>query len=733
MEMNRYSKFREDIASSFSPKSGETVDCALAFASEKLADATRYDGSPLLDHAVGVASIVLNEVGLGRNSVVASIIHDVVRISYKSGDEEHFVELCEQVRATFGEEVLGIVTSLSLISGIKVNVEAQQAAAFRDLIISYSDDPRVILIKLADRLEVMRSLEIFPKEKWSKKSWESLNLYAQIAHKLGLYTLKSDLEDYSLKFLEPDDYNHIVKKLADSRDEREAYIKEFLAPISAHLDEAGIKYHVKSRTKSIYSIWSKMRKQNSPFEGVYDIFAIRIIIECPLEREKQQCWYAYSIVSDCYTPNPKRMRDWVSIPKSNGYESLHATVAAKGGKWVEVQIRTERMDMVAERGIAAHWRYKGNSVQGSDAWLSRLREVIEDTTDSIADRFDAKPTQSEIFIFTPNGDIRKLSKGATVLDFAFDIHSRLGSTCVGARINERTVPIREVLNSGDIVEIITQKNQCPKSDWLNIAITSKARNRIKHYLREEAAKSAKDGKEELERRIKNWKLSISIDEAVAFLCKYYKLKTGMDVYELIAEQRVDILYIKELLQRHLSGEIDSARRKAAALAEEQREAKKMINKVSESPSSDALIIDEGINNIEYKLAKCCNPIKGDDVFGFVTISSGVTIHRRDCPNASRLIETYPYRVMEASWRPSASGAFRVNIHIVIRDNSGVTNSVTEVISRELKLNMRGVSILSRPDGTAAGTISVEVPNTQTVDMIIHSLQRLKDVLRVSRD
>ncbi len=732
MVMQRYAKFREEIASHFSPQSATTVNEALKFADERLSGVFRYDGSAMLDHGVEVARIVMGEIGLGRNSTVASIIHDVVRIAYKRGDQDSLVELAEQVRTLFGEEVLGIVTSLSMISGIKVNAEAQQAAAFRDLIISYSSDPRVILIKMADRLEVMRSLEIFPQEKWRKKSWESLNLYAQIAHKLGLYGLKSELEDISLKFLDSDDYNHIAKKLADSQAEREAFIKEFIAPLSARLDAAGVKYHIKSRTKSIYSIWTKMRKQNTPFEGVYDIFAIRIIIDCPDNMEKQQCWLAYSFVSDCYTPNPKRMKDWISIPKSNGYESLHATVSA-GGKWVEVQIRSERMDMVAERGIAAHWRYKGHSAQGSDEWLSRLRELIEDTTESIADRFDAMPTSSEIFVFTPNGDIRKLPKGATVLDFAFDIHTRVGSTCVGAKINERSVPIRELLKSGDIVEVLTQKNQSPKSDWLNVAVTSKARNRIKYYLREESAKSAKDGKEELERRVKNWKLSISIDEAVAFLCKYYKVKSGTEVYQLIAEQRVDMLAVKELLQRYLSGEIDSKRRAAAAEAEQKKiERKQETKSGGSSSSSDALIIDEGINNIEYKLAKCCNPIKGDDVFGFVTVSTGITIHRKDCPNAARLIENYPYRVMEAAWRASATGAFRVNINIVIRDNSGVTNSVTEVISRELKLNMRGVSILSRPDGTAAGTISVEVPNTQTVDIMIHALQRLRDVIRVSR-
>ncbi len=732
MLSKRYEKFRSLIRANFSEGSQRLVDDALIYADKYLEGQSRYDGSPMLDHAVGVAHIAVEEIGLGRNSSAASILHDVVRLAHHSSPEE-FTEVQLYIRENFGEEALLIAMSLANISDIELKADGEQAANFRDMIISYSSDPRVILIKLADRLEVMRNLSIFPEEKWAKKSWESINLYAQIAHKLGLYNIKSELEDMALSYLEHDAHAHIVAKLAESEAERKRFIAEFIKPITERMDRAGIKYHLKSRTKSVFSIWTKMRKQQVPFEGVYDIFAIRIIIDCEPEFDKQQCWLAYSIVSDCYTPNPKRMRDWVSIPKSNGYESLHATVSAQG-KWVEVQIRTERMDAVAERGIAAHWRYKGVSggAQTSEMWLSRLRELMEATTESIADRFDAQITSEEIFVFTPNGDIRKLPEGATLLDFAFDIHTNVGSTCMGGKINNRSASIREMLKNGDIVEVFTQKNQTPKADWLNVVVTSKARNKIKAFMREESAKNARIGREELERKIKNWKLNITMDDAVAYLCKHFKQRTGMELYELIATQKIDISTIKELLQRLISGEIDEERRAAAAAAEQERAKKLSAAQREESTSSDALVIDESINNLDYKLAKCCNPIKGDDIFGFVTVSTGVTIHRMDCPNATRLRETYPYRVLDATWRASASGAFRVTINIVVKDAPGLVNQITEVISKVLKLNMRSISLSSRADGTAVGTVSVEVPSVGTVDTLIHSILRVKGVLRAFR-
>ena len=504
MDFSRYENLRALVRTNFSEETRRLVDEALEYAEAKLGSLVRYDGSPLIGHGVGVAEIVISEVGLGRNSTLSSILHDVVRIAHKQLPAEEFLTLTADIRNRFGEQVVGITMGLSNISELRLKVAKEQADNFRDLIVSYSEDPRVILIKLADRLEVMRSLDIFPREKWRKKSWESMNLYAQIAHKLGLYSIKSELEDIALKYLEPKDYEHIVTKLEESADERRAFIARFLVPIEQRLNQLGIRYHIKSRTKSIFSIWNKMQKQHVPFEGVYDIFAIRIIIDCPQEQEKQLCWTAYSVVTDFYTPNPNRMRDWISIPKSNGYESLHTTVSAEG-RWVEVQIRTERMDAVAERGIAAHWRYKGvaQGAQTSEQWLSRLRELMEDTTHSLAQRFDAKPASGEIFVFTPNGDLRKLPEGATLLDFAFDIHTSLGSTCVGGKVNNRAVSIREQLKNGDIVEIQTQKNQTPKSDWLNVVVTSKARNKIKSFLREEQAKHTRMGREELERKLKN--------------------------------------------------------------------------------------------------------------------------------------------------------------------------------------------------------------------------------------
>ena len=731
--LKKYGSLRNYVAATFSPVTQECVDKALVFAEQRMRGYNRYDGTPLFDHDVAVAEIVAKEIGLGRNSIVASILHDIMRIANKEHPEQ-VESLSRTIREEFGEAVLGIIVGLCKISNIKLKVSKEQADDFRDMIVSYSEDPRVILIKLADRLEVMRNLQIFPPEKRRKKSWESMNLYAQIAHKLGLYALKSELEDLALKWLENKDYEYICRRLEETESERQTFIARFLVPIEERLKQVpNLNYHIKSRTKSVYSIWNKMRKQNVGFEGVYDIFALRVIIDCPKEMEKQLCWTVYSIVGDCYTPNPKRMRDWVTIPKKNGYESLHTTVSAGEGRWVEIQIRTERMDAVAERGIAAHWRYKGvnQGAQTSEQWLSRLREALEETTHSLTQRFDAKPSSGEIFVFTPNGDIRKLPEGATVLDFAFDIHTNLGSTCTGGKVNNRAVPIREVLRNGDIVEVMTQKNQTPKADWLSFCVTSKARTRIKSYIREEQLKHARMGREELERKLKNWKINTPIDEVVAYLCRTLKVRTGRELHSMIALQKIDFISIKEILNRWLSGQADEERRAAAAEADKKKEESKLSD-AQPRRSSDALIIDDKINNIEYKLAKCCNPIKGDAIFGFVTIASGITIHRIDCPNAARLRENYPYRIMEAQWRNNADGSFRATISVVAHDIPGVANQITEVITRELKLNIRGLNFNSRGDGTAAGTVSVEVPSAAVVDMLIHSIMRIKGVQRAYR-
>lgn len=734
MELERYEELRRWVRENFHEESQRLVDDALTFAAERLEGLSRYDGTPMLDHGVAVAQIVVSEIGLGGHSCVAAVLHDVVRLGHREMASEDFLALTEEVRRRFGEEAAGIALGLSDISELKLKASKERVADYRDMIVAYSKDPRVTLLKLADRLEVMRSLAMFPPEKWKKKSWESLNLYAQIAHKLGLYGLKSELEDLSLRYLEPADYQHIKDRLEATESERQTFISRFLVPIVERLDKLGVPYHIKSRTKSIFSIWTKMRKQHVPFEGVYDIFALRIIFDCPPEDEKRLCWTIYSIVSDCYVPNTERMRDWISIPKSNGYESLHTTVSAGEGKWVEIQIRTERMDAVAERGIAAHWRYKGvgQGVQTSEKWFGQLRELLEEQSEkSVPRKFDLQPASHEIFVFTPNGDLRKLPEGSTLLDFAFDIHSNLGSTCTGGKVNGRAVSIREVLRNGDIVEVMTQKNQKPKADWLQIVTTSKAKSRIRAYIREEQAKNARMGREELERKLKNWKFTLSIDEAVAYLCKALKLRTGMELYGLIATQKIEIGSVKELLNRWVSGQVEDERRAAAAEAERNK-LEAAASATGKAAPGDALIIDEGINRIEYKLAKCCNPIRGDEIFGFITVGAGITVHRSDCPNARRLRENYPYRVIEAQWRRNAEGAFRATIAVVTDDIPGIVSQITEVVSRDLKVNMRSFNLTARGDGTAAGTLTIEVPGTSVIDTVIHSIMRIKGVQRAAR-
>ena len=467
-----------------------------------------------------------------------------------------------------------------------------------------------------------------------------------------------------------------------------------------------------------------MKRMHIGFDEVYDLFAIRIILDCPREQEKACCWAIYSIVTDFYTPNPDRMRDWISIPKSNGYESLHTTVVTPDGRWVEIQIRTERMDEIAERGVAAHWRYKGvkNDGLGTEEWFSRIRELIEATENQPrADKFNIKLSSGEIFVFTPNGDLRKLNEEATVLDFAFDIHSNLGATCVGGKVNHRNVSFKEQLKNGDIVEILTSKTQKPKADWLNIVTTSKARNKIKAYLREEQAKAASLGREELERKLKNWKLPVAMDDAVTMLCKYYKFKTGTELYGQIAQQRIVIGEVKDVLTRLLDNETP----------DEVRQVKTVATK-STSDADDALIIDESLSNIEYKLAKCCNPIYGDDIFAFTTINNGITIHRHDCPNAMRLKERYPYRVLPARWQKEAAhGSFRATVRIQADDVPGLVNKITEVINSELKINIRSMS-LNSAGGVLSGLINIEVTSTQVVETVVYKLMKIKGMQKVFR-
>ena len=700
------------VRKNYSERSYGMIRQALRIAAEKLDGRTRYNGEPFVAHSINTALIVSEEIGLGRNSVISTLLHDVIRLQ--------LIDMAE-VKKLFGEECVAVLKSLNLISDVDTKKSEEQIDNFRELILSYSTDPRVILIKLADRLEVMRTLGSFPREKQEKKAWETLHLYSEIAHKLGLYGIKSEMEDLSLKYSYPEDYNHIIQKLSDTDTERAAFIKRFVAPIEERMKQQGIKYTLKSRSKSVYSIWRKMKKTGVSFDEVYDVFAIRFIIDCPRELEKQTCWAVFSIVTDFYTPNPARMRDWITIPKSNGYESLHATVVTPEGKWVEVQIRTERMDEVAERGVAAHWRYKGVTQGGmsSEMWLSKLRELMETAENAvnISKKIDASITADEVFVFTPNGDLRKLRAGATVLDFAFDIHSRIGSTCTGARINDRVVSIKEKLKNGDVVEIITSKNQKPKPDWLNIVVTSKAKQRIKVFLREEEAKAASIGRETLERKLKNWKITMSIDDAVNLLCKHYKVKTGTEVYGLIAAEKVSMQEIKDVV---------------SGVYKVEPEKKKGETKIRKKETdTECLIIDDTLKQVSYKFGKCCNPIYGDDVFGFVTVSAGITIHKNDCPNGARMRENYPYRILEAKWRSDVNkGAFRATVRIIADDAPGLLNRIGDAIT-DLKINIRSMSLYPK-GGSVEGTISVEVTSTQMVDSVIHTLLRIKEVQKVYR-
>lgn len=716
--MGEYKEFLKLADSNFSKASCKDIALALRVAVRLLDGRKRYDGSDFVWHSISVARIVMEDIGLGRNSTIAALLHDVSRLGLISDQE---------VERLFGTAPLGILGGMNNISSVDPKTSTLQVDNFKELIISYSTDPRVILIKMADRLEVMRSLASFPELKRYKKSWETIHLYAPMAHKLGLYGIKSEMEDLSLCYLESKDYHAIVKNLSDSQDEREQFIKEFSKPIQEKLTKLGLTFKLKSRTKSIYSIWKKMQKQKVSFNEVYDIFAIRIIIDCPLEFEKMQCWTAFSVVTDFYTPNPERMRDWISIPKSNGYESLHTTVVTGHGKWIEVQIRTARMDDVAERGLAAHWRYKGvaGGAISSDEWFSRLRSIVESsaTDEPLREEFDISQSSGEAFIFTPDGDLRKLQQGATVLDFAFDIHSNLGTTCTGGKINGRNVPIKEVLKSGDIVEILTSKSQRPKADWLAIAITSKARNKIRQILREEQAKSSSLGREELERKLKNWKLPLTIDEAVTYLAKYFKLKTGLEVYTLISLQGVAMIEVKELLTKYAENPAETPQiPKPRKISSTEKRGDKV---------ADTLVIDDSLQGLAYKFAKCCNPIYGDPIFGFVTINAGITVHRSDCPNAPRLREQYKYRIINVDWRENlGSGAFVAQLRILGQDRSGIAIDITDILHR-LGVNTRTATFAANGP-VLEGRLSVEVKNSQMLDMIIHNMKGIKGVTSVVR-
>ncbi|MDR1129528.1 MAG: RelA/SpoT family protein [Prevotellaceae bacterium] len=669
----------------------------------------RENGEPFVFHAISIAEILVKELGLTATSVVAMFLHE----SNLEGRD---------IPGNFSDDIIKMATDLNKISNIDIKATSLQAEKFRKLIVSLSADPRVILIKLADRLEIMRSLSFFPASKQLKKSNETLLLYAPLAHQLGLYNMKQEMEDTALKYIEPEAYREIVTKLRTSDSERNRLIADFLKPVERELELAGIKYRIKSRTKSIYSIWRKMRKQQVPFEGVYDVFAIRIISDSLPKDEKSDCWKVYSIVTNIYTPNTNRLRDWISSPRPTGYESLHITVDTPEKKTVEVQIRSVRMDEIAESGIAAHWRYKGvQQLETMQLWLDKVKKLLNSPSEDIDAQASLQELKhDEIFVFTPAGDLRQLPAGASVLDFAFDIHTGIGSKCAGARINGKNSTIKEKLKTGDVVEIITAKNQVPKADWLNYVVTSKARARIKQRMREEETKLAGLGKEMLGRRLKNWKLSIS-DDILSFLIKYYKFKVITDLYVAIGAEKIDLAEIKGLLQNS-----------EQKVAENQDVVDKTPVKRKKSENSDYLEIDEKLNNVAFKLAKCCNPIFGDEIFGFVTVKEGIKIHRTVCPNALRLLDKYGYRVIQARWKQTEEmQSFQASLKITGYDEYGIMGRINDVIMKDTGISVRSLNI-SNTKGLFEARLQVYLHYKKQLDMLMVHLQQIKGVEKVIR-
>lgn len=694
----------------------QTIRKAFDMALEYHKDMRRKSGEPYIYHPIAVAQISAEEIGLGTTSIVCALLHDVV--------EDTEITL-EDVERDFGKKVARIIDGLTKISGIFDTNSSIQAENFRKMLLTLADDVRVILIKLADRLHNMRTMDFMPRDKQLKIASETTYLYAPLAHRLGLYAIKSELEDLSMKYLDPDTYRFIAKKLNEKRAERERYIQEFVEPIKAALQEQDINANVFGRPKSIYSIWNKMRKKSIPFEEVYDLFAIRIIIDASPDQEKAECWKAYSIVTDQYRPNPDRLRDWISSPKANGYESLHTTVMGAKGQWVEIQIRSTRMNEIAEKGFAAHWKYKeSNSDSGLDQWIQQVRDVLnspEQNALDFLDDFKMNLFSDEIFIFTPKGALIQLPHNATALDFAFEIHTDLGASCIGAKVNHKLVPLSHKLQNGDQVEIITSSKQTPKEDWLGFVVTAKAKSKIKSALKEEKRQVAEDGKEILERKLKSLKITYNTDN-LNKLANFFKYSSSQDLFYNVAKGIIDMKNLKEFVLHEKSPEqhVSNFDSHVAGL----------VGKVNKKDQETLLIGDE-LQKIDYTLSTCCNPIPGDDVFGFITVNDGIKVHRTNCPNASKLMANYGYRIIKARWTSHKELAFLTGLRIVGIDDVGLVNKITTIIYHDFKINIRSMSISSN-EGIFEGSIMIFVSDTEQLNRLIRNLTQIRGVTAVTR-
>ncbi len=716
----------DELFPKFDEKGREMVRKAYGIASDALAGQTRGNGKPFIEHPVNTAKIAADEIGLPAECIAAVFLHEAQR----------FHPEADVMSGTdFGKDVRTMADGLNKISTIKPKDTKLEAENYKKLIVSYSKDPRVTVLKLADRLEVMRSLDMFPKLSRERKILETLMLYIPLAHQLGLYNMKSEMEDIYFRYAEPEQYRAITNKLKSTEKDRQKLMTQFIEPLKSKLSEEGIKYKLKVRTKTAYSIWRKMQKQKVPFEGVYDVFAIRFIIDCEPDRELEHalCWKVFSRVTEEYESDTNRLRDWISNPKPNGYESLHITVKNRDNVYLEVQIRTKRMDEMAENGLASHWSYKGIKHEATlDKWLVSVRHILEHPSAGGNSGYYEddlpSPPEKEIFVFTPSGELRKLAAGATVLDFAFDIHSNLGVKCTGGKVNGKAVPIKEKLKTGDVVEIMSGKNQKPSPDWLNIVVTSKARTKIRQKLSEAEFQKAAEGKELLERRLKNWKMELT-DEDMAAIMKKTQHKTLNAFYAAIGDGSFDIADIKAYLDRKNSEGGD-----AAEEAEKPQEKPQSAPRKPGTATDDILILDaKNVKSLDYKMAKCCNPVYGDDVFGFVSIKDGIKIHRMSCTNAARLMEKYPYRIQKVKWSDAPStSSFQVTLKISAAHESSVVNDIFDTVNA-FKASIRNFNVSDNErSGTYDILVKLSVPNNLELDKVISQIRVRKNIIKVSR-
>ncbi len=716
-----FGQFYEKIKLQYNDQGQKDIKKAWEFAFDILGDQTFASGESILMHSLEVANILVDEIGLESDSIVSGILHNVMYHKLQK------IATPEQIEMNFGQTVFRILEGMAKINALGTDTVELHSENYRMLMLALAGDVRVILLKIADRLQVMRNFDRFPTPAMLGVATETQHLYAPLAHRLGLYKINTELQDLYLKYARHDSWLEVVSRLKDTEDERTNFVAEFVKPIGEKLRARGFRFDMKARTKSVFSIWNKMIKQKVSFEEVFDLFAIRIILESEPKDEKSDCWTVYSIITDEYQSNPERMRDWITIPKTNGYESLHTTVMGPHDKWVEVQVRTRRMDEVAEKGVAAHWKYKGGkSAKELDQWLTGIREILENPEVNVVDFIDEfrKTVYSdEIFVFTPKGDLKKLPSGATILDFAYEIHSDLGDKCVGGKVNDRKVTIRQRLKNGDTISIETSNNQRPKTDWLDFVVTSKAKNRIKASLNEAQKREATNGKEMLARKFKNWKLELN-DEVIRKLLKHYSFKTSAELYIQVSTGKIDTLDIKSVIK------VDEKQNVKTRL--EEIFPAEAIKDLPIDSGDDYLIIDNNIRNVNYKLAPCCNPVFGDDIFGFVTIKEGIKIHRVTCPNAPQLIERYPYRILKTKWRETTSrSSFLTSLFITGADNLGIVSEISHVIAKDFGVQMRAINVES-DKGEFRGVLKVLVHSVEHLDFLIHKLKNIKGISSVTR-